>query len=466
MRLSGGAPRFPRIGRLAIQVGAAFAISMIAVGLIAFSVADSWVAHRIDAKLRHHTEKYLAPVDGHPVTDAILAREIGDWQGRKTLSERTYVLFDRWGRRIAGRLDLSPPPEGLSDVTFHGGSSKLQKARAIATRLPGGGLFVIVQGNAAAAGLYALIPQVVLVISLISLAMGVSATLLFARLTARRLAETQDAADAIAAGDLSRRISTDRLDGMFAVQAESLNRMIDRMEGLVEAQRLFSSNVAHDLRTPLTRLRTMLAEGSADGDPIFASMFERAELECASIINIFDALLRLAEIETGQHPTAMGALRLRPLIEDIADTMEPVMADRGGRLAVRRLDDVTITGDHDLINQLLINLLENIATHTPIGTCATLSLERATGGALITIRDDGPGLATIDLARVTMPFVRGSQPSATAGSGLGLAIARAIVCFHHGRLDLADAAPGLEVRVWIPANDPAPGAVTLDAAAA
>ena len=454
MRLIPRGPlRSARVGRLAIQFGLAFAIAMIAVGMIGFSVADAWVSSRIDASLRYHTAKYLAPAHGRPVDDAIVAARILDWQHRKVLSERTYVLFARNGARLAGRLDIAPPRLGFSDVRFLGGGRNYQTGRALATRLPGGGLLVIVQLSEAAAGLHAILPGVVLAISFAALVMGVSATLLFARLTATRLAETQSTADAIAAGDLSRRIPTDRLDGMFAVQADSLNRMLDRMEELVRAQRLFSSNLAHDLRTPLTRLRSLLARGAVDGDPCFSGTFERAERECASIIAIFDALLRLAEIETGRHPSAMGMLSLRPLIEDVADTMDPVLTDRGGRLEVGRLDDVTITGDSDLINQLLINLLENVATHTPAGTSARLSLERDAGGAVITIRDDGPGLAAGDLARVTRPFERGATASATRGSGLGLAIAQAIVRFHHGRIDLADAGPGLEVRVRIPAND-------------
>ena len=457
-----------RVGRLAIQFGTAFAIAMIAVGMIGFTIADAWVSSRIDSSLRYHTAKYLAPVGGRAADDSAVAAKILDWQRRKVLSERTYVLFGRDGARIAGRLDIAPPPPGFSDVRFLGGGRSFQLGRALATRLPSGGLLVIVQHSEAAASLHALLPGVVLAISLVALVMGVSATYLFARLTAERLAETQSTADAIAAGDLSRRIPTDRLDGMFAVQADSLNRMIDRMEELVRAQRLFSSNVAHDLRTPLARLSGLLARGSADGDPSSSSTLERAERECASIISIFDALLRLAEIESGRHPAAMGRLSLRPLIEDVADTMDPVIADRGGTLEVGRLDDVAITGDANLINQLLINLLENVATHTPVGTRARLSLERDADGAVITLRDDGPGLAAGDLARVTRPFERGATAAASAarGSGLGLAIAQAIVRFHHGRLDLADAAPGLEVRVHIPANDaPNPFATAGSAAA-
>ncbi len=183
------------------------------------------------------------------------------------------------------------------------------------------------------------------------------------------------------------------------------------------------------------------------------ALLERADRECASIISIFDALLRLAEIETGQHPSAMDRLSLRTLVEDVAETMEPVIVDHGGTLEVDRLEDAVITGDADLINQLLVNLLENVATHTPAGTSARLSLGREEGMVVITVCDDGPGLAMSDFARVTQPFERGRSAPPENGSGLGLAIASAIARFHRGSLDLADAAPGLRVRVRLPAID-------------
>lgn len=451
-----------RLGRLAIQVGLAFAIAMTAIGVIGFSLADHWVSSRIDQSLTYHANKYVSKVRGDPAADRHLQAAILEWQHRKVLSERTYVLFDRNGERIAGRLDIAPPATGFSYLSFTGGGLHPEEGRALATRMPSGSLFVVVQHSEAAEGLHAILPMVVLTISGVALVLGVSATFLFARLTAKRLAETQDTAAAIAAGDLSRRVSTARLDGMFRVQARSLNHMLDHMEELVRAQQLFSSNLAHDLRTPLTRLQSLLENASRDDRGDFASLLGQAERECASIIAIFDALLRLAEIETGQHPSAMTPISLRPLIEDIADTMEPVITDRGGRLSVRRLDDVTITGDPDLINQLLINLLENVATHTPPGTSVTLALERSRDGATISVRDDGPGLATDEFARVTQPFERGSAVSSRNGSGLGLAIARAIARFHNGSLELLDAAPGLEVRICIPANDGQPMSSSAD----
>lgn len=442
-----------RVGRLAIGFGSAFSLAMILVGMIGFFVADAWVANRIDTSLAYHARKYMAPVSGHPASARVVRDRILDWQRRKVLSERTYILFDRTGKMIAGRLDIKPPDTGYSDLHFRGGGRNLQTGRALATRLDDGALLVIVQHSEAARELNALLPLVVAVICFVALVIGVTVTFLFERATARRLNEALDTADAIAGGDLSRRIAVDSLDGMFRVQAESLNRMLDRMEELVRNQRLFSSNLAHDLRTPLTRLRGMLIDGAELDGTANSLVFDRAERECASIIAIFDALLRLAQIETGRHPAAMGILSLGPLLIDAAETMDPVIADHGGQLAVDRIDDVAIKGDQDLINQLLINLLENIAKHTPTGTSATLSLRREHDTAVIIVRDNGPGLAKHDRARAMQPFVRGRSAMNRQGTGLGLAIAQAIVRFHQGQIDLEDAAPGLVIRVRIPAND-------------
>lgn len=423
---------------------------MLAMGVIVFLVAEERIAQRIDDALQVHVTKFLRPIATGPATDADIIARIQEWQVRKMMSERTYLLYDRAGRLVAGRLDLAAPRPGYSNVLFMGGGRSVQKGRALATRTADGGLFVVVQHSEAAASLRALLPSMVAAIFVSALLVGLAATILFARLTATRLAQTQAAAGAIAQGDLSRRIPSDRLDGMFAVQAESLNRMLDRMEDMVLAQRQFSSHLAHDLRTPLTRLRGLLTAETAEADR--ARLLDRAERECASIIMIFDALLRLAEIEAGSHPSAVRNLPLREMLEDIADTMEPVIADAGCTLELGHLEPVMVRGDADLINQMIVNLLENVATHTPTGTRATLSLQRAGRYALIAIDDDGPGLADGERDRVLLPFERGKASGLRRGNGLGLAITRAIVRFHEGSLELADNGPGLKVQIRIPAT--------------
>jgi len=439
------------LGRLAVQFGALFALAMLAMGLVVFLVAQQRIARRIDDALEYHSSKYLAPDHGQPASSAVIAARIAAWQAQKALSERTYILLGRDGRVLAGRLRIPLPPPGFSQVRYVSRAHVVHRGRALATRLPDGSLFVVVQHSEASESLEAILPGVVLAIFASALLAGLAATMLFARQTALRLAETQAAADAIARGDLSRRIATERLDGMFAAQAASLNRMLDRMEDMVNAQRQFSSALAHDLRTPLTRLRGLLSSAQPTGAAVNDGLIERAERECASVIAIFDALLRLAELETGRHPTAVAPLDLGTLVADVAETMEPVLADHGGALRLGPVDAAVVRADAGLVNQLLVNLLENVATHTPPGTTATLRVERAREGAVVVLADDGPGLASEDRSRVMRPFERGPGSAGRRGSGLGLSIAQAIVRFHGGTLALADNAPGLEVRMTFPA---------------
>jgi signal transduction histidine kinase len=453
--VSAQAARWPGAGRIFFLFGGVFALAMVLMGSLVFVVVERTVAMRIDADLLHHEAKFLHVPSGRAATSDEVAVRIRDWQARKITSERTYSLFARDGRLVAGRLHLRPPP-GISDVLFLGGGRTWQRGRALADRLPDGSLFVIVQHSETAASLRALLLPLVLATFVAALAAGLGATGLFAHLTARRLAATGATADAIAAaGDLSRRVPMDGLDGMFARQAESLNRMLDRMEGLVETQRHFASALAHDLRTPLTRLSTLLTPDITGDEDRLRDAIDAGMRECSEIIAIFDALLRLAEIEGGRHGGAMVDLSLDAVVEDVAETMEPVIADAGGTLLRGPMEPAAIRGDPGLITQLLVNLLQNVATHTPAGTCARLSLSRQADDVVLVLADDGPGLPHADRVRVLRPFERGPGAGDRRGSGLGLSIAQAIVRFHRGRIDLVDTGPGLEVRITFPACVPA-----------
>lgn len=447
--------RWPGAGRIFFLFGGVFALAMVLMGSIVFVVVERTVSLHIDDDLRHHEGKFVRLASGRAATSAEVAARIRDWQARKITSERTYSLFAPDGRLVAGRLNLRPQP-GLSDVLFLGGGRTWQRGRALTDRLPDGSLFVIVQHSETAASLRALLLPLVLATFVTALAAGLGATWLFANLTSRRLAATGATADAIAAaGDLARRVPMDGLDGMFARQAESLNSMLDRMENLVVTQRNFASALAHDLRTPLTRLSTLLTPDITGDEERLRHAIDAAMRECSGIIAIFDALLRLAEIEGGRHGGAMVDLALGALVEDVAETMEPVIADAGGTLIRGVIEPVSIHGDAGLITQLLVNLLQNVATHTPAGTNATLSVNRHADDVVLVLSDNGPGLPHEDRARVLRPFERGRSAADRRGSGLGLSIAQAIVRFHRGRIDLVDIGPGLEVRITFPACVPA-----------
>lgn len=220
--------------------------------------------------------------------------------------------------------------------------------------------------------------------------------------------------------------SGDELDRL----AERLNTMLDRLQALVESLRQVSSDIAHDLRTPLTRLRQSLESGEN----------ERALAECDQILATFSALLRIAQIEAGTRRAGFKPVDLSALFETIAETYGPVAEDAEHLFSAEISPNIHITGDPQLLTQLLANLVENAIKHTPAGTTIRLHLIERPGGSFEgSVRDDGPGIPSDDRERVFDRFVRLETSRTTPGSGLGLSLARAIAELHGFTLELSDA---------------------------
>jgi len=444
--------RSGKIGRLAVQFGLVFGLLMTLAGVAMYFFTQSQLIANVDQSLERERQRILLADPGQSGPPANLPGRIASIEASRAITDKGHVLFGPSGAPLFGRISLPLPPDGYSDVSFRDvGGHRLREARALVIPLADGSRLVIVSHSEVVDDLREVLFPLSLALFVTAILGGLLATFLLGHQIASRLQRTISAVDAIAGGNLERRIPVDGLDGIFRDQAASFNRMLDRIAALIASQRHFSRNLAHDLRTPLTRLLGILREGENAGLPAeVIPIFERAERECSSTIRIFDALLRLSEIEAGHHPTALAPVALRPLIEDVTETMEPVLADAGCQLRMGELVELTVSADTDLIMQLLVNTLENVALHTPPGTLATISLMRRGGDAIIQIADNGPGLPQDQVERVLQPFERGASKSA-AGSGLGLAIAQAIAHFHGGDLSLGDGAPGLTVEVRLPA---------------
>ena len=445
------------IDRLSLRFGGIFASVVAAACLSLYLVGSAKIDRQVEVSIASDRQKIVGtgPIPGRPEME----RRIAALEAAHPASSRGHVIFDAGGHLVFGRVAMSPPPQGYSDIVYRDlHSDHDRRAHALGIAMPGGDRLVIFAHSELAQNFGKILLPLLLNLLAVCAVGGMLVTLLLGREIGKRLGRTVMAADAIAAGDLARRVPLARLDGVFLQQAQSLNRMLDRMEDLIRNQRQFYSRLAHDLRTPLTRLRGLLADGSnAEDAPARARIMGRAERECAGIIKIFDALLRLSEIEAGCHPAAMAPIPLHRLVEEVVETMEPVLADAGTALVLDRADDVWIVGDKDLLSQMLINMLENIALHTPAGTSARISLrdDAREGFALLCVDDDGPGLVAEERARVVRPFVRGGGSSQVKGSGLGLAIAQAIVGFHRGELRLLDNEPGLRAEIRLPRATPA-----------
>jgi signal transduction histidine kinase len=264
----------------------------------------------------------------------------------------------------------------------------------------------------------------------------------------RRIDAITRTCQAIIAGRFNDRIplrgSGDELD----ILSVAINDMLDRISMLLDNLRQVSSDVAHDLRTPLTHLRNRLEEArhkSVTTDD-YAAVITHAIEDTDHLLVIFAALLRISQIESGSRLAAFSVLSLSDLLERIHEMYRPVAEDEHYVLTHDIEKDVRIRGDAELLTQLFSNLIENSIRHTPSGTRILISLRAQGGAAVASIEDNGPGIPADERDKVFRRFYRLTSSRSTPGNGLGLALVAAIANLHHARIELRDSHPGLCVR--------------------
>ncbi len=277
---------------------------------------------------------------------------------------------------------------------------------------------------------------------------------LVARGRIRRIAEINEAIGQVVAGDLTRRIPADTADDDIEQLVENLNRMLGELETLVDGVRRVSDNIAHDLRTPLARLKNrleLLRQG--EGDDERRLIAEQAVEEADGLLSTFNALLRIARIEAGKRRQGFQSVDLSALVVDVGELYGPLFDEAGISLAIERPDSVTIHGDRDLLFQALANLVDNALKYVPIGSRVVISVVSAGAGVRLTVEDDGPGIPETERERVLERFYRLDASRSTPGAGLGLSLVVAVADLHQADLTLEDNAPGLRVVLRFPADD-------------
>ncbi len=274
----------------------------------------------------------------------------------------------------------------------------------------------------------------------------------------RTLANVSATATAIAAGDLTRRVRLSGRGDEFDQLAETINDMLDRIARLMDGVRQVSNAIAHDLRTPITRARTRLEDAAihaATPEDLRAAI-ERATADLDGIVAVFQALLRISEIEAGSRRSAFAGFDLAPVLADIAELYGAVAEEKELRLEVDLPDRLPAYGDQALVQQAVANLLDNAVKFSPPASTVRLIARGQTSQAEITVADQGPGIPEADRARATERFFRGEYARSTPGAGLGLALVQAVAQLHGGALVLEDAAPGLRARLMLPTSESLP----------
>lgn len=270
----------------------------------------------------------------------------------------------------------------------------------------------------------------------------------------RRVDSITSTSRMIMSGSLSERVPVTRRNDEFDGLATSLNQMLDRIEQLMQGLKEVTDNVAHDLKTPLTRLRNR-AEAALRESGHEREALEQTIEESDRLIKTFNALLLIARAEAGTPTGAMSKLDLSAVVADVAELYGPLAEDEGLELVTEVLPDVAVEANRELIGQALVNLVENaLKYYEPVEGVPgriVVGLRRAGNRVLVEVADSGKGIPAEDRNRVTERFVRLEKSRTAPGSGLGLSLVAAVARLHHGELRIEDNAPGVRAVIDLPA---------------
>ena len=292
-----------------------------------------------------------------------------------------------------------------------------------------------------------------------SFVIGLTGGLFMSRNFLRRIDAITQASHGIRAGQLSARMpvtgSGDEIDRL----SSSLNDMLSQIERLMQGMREVSSNVAHDMRSPLTRLRARVEAALRSGSKKeYEEALQSTITECDSLLKTFSALLSIAQAEAGQARADLEYLNANEILQDVAELYGPVLEDQGGTLTLEVERDLPIKASRQLLSQVVNNLIDNALKYGADEKTRRVELvvrgRRVGGWVEITVIDHGPGIAEADRERVLQRFVRLDNSRTKPGNGLGLSLVSSVMTMMGGSLELKDNNPGLVVVLRLPSQSP------------
>jgi signal transduction histidine kinase len=257
---------------------------------------------------------------------------------------------------------------------------------------------------------------------------------------------------AIMESGLGRRVPLRGSQDEWDQLAHNLNSMLERIEGLMGEVKQVTDNVAHDLRTPLMRMRGRLEKASigprdAEGDQ---SLINAAIADLDDVLRMFSAVTRIAQIEAANRAAAFRPVDLVEVADQVVELFDAAAEDKGGHIKVVDRGPVLVSADRDLLFDAMANLVDNAIKHGREAGQVTVAVGRNDGGAVITVADDGPGIPADEYQHVFRRFYRLERSRGTPGNGLGLSLVAAVARLHGARVDMFDNAPGLKVELHFP----------------
>jgi signal transduction histidine kinase len=448
-------PRLARSGllRLTLAYMALFALSVGALSAFIYWATLGYLDEQtnaiIDAEISGLAEQYeRSSLRG--LADVIAERVQRD-TGRRSF----YLLADAIGRPVAGNVPYWPA--GLDDVHdqwvdfVQRGSDTPVRAKLL--RVGQGFRLLVGRDIRELTEIRRVLRSASLYGITLTLALALAGGVLLALSAERRLAEINRTTRQIIAGDLSRRAPLRGSNDEHDELAQNINAMLDQIENLLAGMRHVGDSVAHDLRGPLTRLRNRLETVAATKTPSRDDLND-CVTQLDQVLATFNALLRIARVESGAYRSAFTTIDLASIVRDVCELYQAAAEERHVALRCRAAAPVEVFGDRELLAQVLTNLVDNALKYTPSGGGVRVELTREKDIARLVVADTGPGIPDTDRSRVLQRFTRLDQARSQPGNGLGLALVNAVTLQHHGRLTLGDNTPGLLVTVELPALAP------------
>ena len=446
----------PRVVRtasfgLAVLYALLFAASGLILGVIVYLTVqaslDRQMASRIDADISLLQQEFRS--EG-------LQELLSEVQERTTYFHALeYLVVDMKGNRLVGNLPMVSPRVGWEDVVDP--TAKAPETREFRVRsvlLPGGILLSVGDDLAPIREIQAAFLEAFGWALAAFLILAVTGGLLLSRAFLQRLDAITHTAEAIIGGELQSRIQLRGTNDNFDRLSSTLNRMLDRIQVLMESLSQVSNDIAHALRTPLGRLRQKLetARLSAESNSKCENAIDAAVVETENILDTFSALLRIAQIEAATRSAGFGEVDLSRLFETVVDAYVAAAEDQGKAVSANIAPAIKTWGDRDLLTEMLASLLDNAITHTPPGAHIEVSLQN--GGSLVTasVADDGHGVPPAERDRIFRRFYRLERSIRIPGNGLGLSMVAAVAELHGIELSTGDNGPGLRIALTFEAR--------------
>jgi signal transduction histidine kinase len=426
-----------------------FAVSVAVLGVVTYLVTTAALERQLDGRIQTEMQSLLAQYRRHGTADLLGAVTAHDREHPNGPLDYA-VLVD--GKEAAGHLTRWPTAVGWSDMPYPESDGDTG-ARRFLLADAGDGVRIAVAADPEQVDE---VKEVILDGFLSAfgavLVLGIAGGIALSVMLLKRVEAIRRTAEAIIAGDLAQRIPLRGGGDDFDRLSQILNRMLDRIEELMGSLREVSANIAHDLKTPLARLRQRLEAAAGEPESVRKGSLQSAIALVDDILATFSALLRIAQIEAGNRRAGFGQINLSELFTAVTEAFAPATEDAGKMLTTDIEPDIKVTGDRDLLTQMLANLLDNAIRHTGSSTAIRAGLRADEAGIVGFVEDDGPGVPASERERIFHRFHRLPHSRDVPGSGLGLSLVKAVADLHHATLTVDDAAPGLRIALHFSAR--------------